>query len=151
MNARQNLHTWLTAQAALIPSSGDPLSGLAINMDVAEMVGENADKHIGVTLGDASALKIRNSAGVLIDKDGELEIVAYAHVSNADKKNRGAQYQTLELIVAWLEQQFSDDPSAGGALCPSATLGIWRTPKRGDALNSQPYVVYTSQLSYEEP
>ena len=150
MAARKNLYHWLKAQVALIPN-GNPLFGMAINLDVAEMVGTNDDRHFGLTLGDVSAVKLRNATRQLTDKDGQLEVIAYAHVSGRDKKDRSAQYDQVEEIIGWFEQQLETDPSANGALCPNAVLGPWRTPKRGDALDSQPYVMALSVLSYEEP
>lgn len=150
MNVRKNLHAWLVTQAGTLQQS-DELYGLAINSDVAEMVGANADKHFGVTLSSNSARKLRNSSGELIDKDGEFEVIAYAHVDGRNKKDRAAQYEQVELIISWLEQLFEEDPSADGTLCPNATFGIWRTPARGDALDSQPYVLAIAPLSYEEP
>ncbi len=150
MNARQKIKDWLEALAAALPND-HPLFGLAINLDTAQMAGANSDKHCGVTLGHSRARKLRNANGELVDKNAEQEVIVYAHVEGKDKKERTEQYQQVERIIAWLEEQFELDPGANGALCPNALLGEWRTPGRGDALDSQPYVLSISPLSYEEP
>ncbi len=150
MSGRIKLNAWLKVRAETI-LNGDPLYGLAINLDAAEMVGLNKDKNFGITLGNNRARKLRAVDGKLIDKDGEQEIIVYARVAQVEKKDRSDQYLKTEQIIAWLEEQLENDPGADGALCPNATLGEWRNPVRGDALDAQPYVLAMSPLSYEEP
>jgi hypothetical protein len=147
---RLRMHQWLAEQAALLVST-DPIYGLGVNVDVAAMEGENSDKQFGVTLGKNRARKLPDRDGVLIDKDGQQEFLVYARVTTKDKTTRSTQYETVQALIAWLEKILEDDPGMGGVTCPNVQFGEWDTPTRGDALDSQPYVLAMSFLAYEEP
>jgi hypothetical protein len=148
VNVRLAIVQHLKARAALITNS-NAAYGMAVSVDLAEVTGANADAHFGLLLGNEKSQPLLNDDNRVVEFDGELEFIAYAHVRQSNKKDRAAYYQQLSDVREWVIRELQADPTLGGAVCSSSALGEWRTPVRGDAIESQPQVLSIAVYQYE--
>lgn len=138
---RSRIFAYFEARAAAL-ASDDPLHGLLVSYD----------QSVAMTKG--FGLVIRNQefelccdkrTGALTEHQGKIEVVCYASVDAASKRDRQAAYEKAHAVAVWLMESLQADRTLGGAVFTASIPKLFTSP---DAKDSHPYVTLEGFIEY---
>lgn len=138
---RTRIYNYLLSRVAALPAL-DPLTGLLVSYDPAVSL----TKGFGVVLRHHEFELCCDVASTAItEHNGKLEVVCYAAVDAASKRDRIAAYEKAHAVAVWLMGALMADRTLGGTVKHAHIARLFTSP---DAKDAHPYVTLEGMIEY---